>query len=388
MKIPARRAVRIIAFFCLAFPPIVTCRVASQKSAASQVDALFWGLTSSQEPGAAVLVAKDGGVAFERGYGVTNLRTGQGIDGRTNFRLASVTKPFTAAAVMLLAGDGKLRYEDSLTDIFPDFPEYGRTITIRHLLNHTSGLPDYEDLMPPADPALPMEQVQIKDAGVFDLLKRQNFGKFAPGTRWAYSNSGYVLLGLVVEKVSGRAFAEFLHDRIFARLKMTGTVAYERGKNDVPNRAFGHSSDGAHSWRETDQSPTSATLGDGGVYSSLSDLLRWDEALRRHTLLSESQMRLALAPVRTPEGMPTEPDGTPADYGFGWFLNPWQGHARMWHYGETVGFRTAIQRFTDDGLTVIVLCNRSDLDARTLALKVAEFYLEGSGRPGGRTEAP
>jgi CubicO group peptidase (beta-lactamase class C family) len=106
--------------------------------------------------------------------------------------------------------------------------------------------------------------------------------------------------------------------------------------------------------------------------------MRWDQALRRHTLLSESEMRPALTPVSLPERRPTEPDGTPAEYGFGWFLNPWKGHARMWHYGETVGFRTAIQRFTDDELTVIVLCNRADLDAQTLSLKAAAFFLESS----------
>jgi CubicO group peptidase (beta-lactamase class C family) len=206
-------------------------------------------------------------------------------------------------------------------------------------------------------------------------LKKQNSGKFAPGAKWAYSNSGYVLLGLVVEKISGRTFAEFLEERIFLPLKMTNTLAYEQGTGEVPNRAYGHTKEGGF-WRETDQSPTSATLGDGGVYSSLEDLLKWENALRRHTLLSESEMRPALTPVRVPEEPPTEPDGTPADYGFGWFLNPWKGHTRMWHYGETVGFRTAIQRFVDDGLTVIVLCNRTDLDAGGLALKTAAFFLE------------
>ena len=377
MKIPAGLALKIIAIFSLTFPMMMMCRRAKQGPGAKPVDALFSGLISDREPGAAVLVVKDGGVVLERGYGVTDLRSGRRIDARTNFRLASVTKQFTAVAVMLLVRDGELRYEGSLIDIFPEFPEYGRAITIRHLLNHTSGLPDYEDLMPQADPNLPLEQVQIKDTGVFELLRKQESGKFAPGSRWAYSNSGYVLLGLAVEKASGRPFAEFLRDRIFAPLKMTGTVAYEYGKNDVPNRAYGHTREGVR-WREADQSPTSATLGDGGVYSSLSDLLKWDEALLRHALLGESEMRPALTPVRVPEGPPTEPDGTKADYGFGWFLNPWTGHARMWHYGETVGFRTAIQRFTDDGLTVIVLCNRADLDALALSLKAAELCLEGS----------
>lgn len=339
-----------------------------------QIDALLSGLVSTEEPGAAVLVVKDGRIAFERGRGLTDLRTRRRIDARTNFRMASCTKQFTAAAIMLLVRDGRLSYETRLTDIFRDFPEYGRAVTIRQLLNHTSGLPDYEDLMAPSDPAARVEDIQIQDAGVLNLLKGQSAGRFAPGTKWAYSNSGYVVLGLVVEKTAGLPFDRFLHDRIFAPLKMEKTVAYVRGMNDVPNRAFGHSRE-AGGWRETDQSPTSATLGDGGVYSSLGDLAKWDESLRRHTLLSEAEMTAALTPVQVPSDPPVEPDGTPAAYGFGWFLNPWKGHVRMWHYGETAGFRTAIERFTGDGLTVIVLSNRADLDAGKLALKVAGLYL-------------
>ena len=376
-------AFMMAALLSLAIPAGLMGRPAPRDQRVQQIDAFLSGLISEREPGAAVLVVKDGRVVFERGYGVTDLRTGRRIDARTNFRLASVTKQFTAAAVMLLVRDGKLRYEDRLTDIFPDFPEYGRAIALRHLLNHTSGLPDYEDLMPPADPALPIEQVQIRDAGVLDLLKLQKSAKFEPGTRWAYSNSGYVLLGLVVEKVSGRTFAGFLQERIFVPLKMTGTVACEHGKISVSNRAFGHSKEGVN-WNETDQSPTSATLGDGGIYSSLSDLMKWDEALRRHTLLTEADMRAGLTPVRVPEGLPTDPTGpagSRAEYGFGWFLNPWQGHARMWHYGDTAGFRTVIQRFTGDGLTVVVLCNRTDLDAPGLALKAAGLFLEGAQLP-------
>lgn len=380
MEISSGPVIRISAIFFLALAMMLACWAIGKGDETKQIDALFTKLISSQEPGAAVLIVKDGRVAFERGFGITDLRTMSRIDGQTNFRLASVTKQFTAASIMLLVRNGRLRYEDTLTGVFPGFPDYGRAITIRHLLNHTSGLLDYEDLMPPVDPALPIEEVQIKDAGVFDLLKKQNSGKFVPGTRWAYSNSGYVLLGLVVERVSGEPFADFLRDHIFNPLKMVSTAAYERGKNDVLHRAFGHAREGDR-WNETDQSPTSATLGDGGVYSSLSDLAKWEEALRRRTLLDESELRAALAPVQVPEGLPTEPDGAPAAYGFGWFLNPWKGHARMWHYGETSGFRTAIQRFTDDGLTVVILCNRTDLDARALSLKTAEFYLKNTRLP-------
>lgn len=338
------------------------------------IDEIFAELNSADAPGGAALVKKAGQIVFQRGYGITDLRTRHKIDERTNFRLASLSKQFTAMAVMLLVHEGKLRYEERLTDIFPDFPEYGKAITISNLLNHTSGLRDYEDLMPKLDPNSPVEQVQIHDAEVLELLKKQTTTKFPSGTHWEYSNSGYVVLGLVVAKVSGQSFDNFVRDRIFVPLKMTSSVVYLRGKSDIAHRAYGHSK-GANGWQRTDQSPTSATLGDGGVYSSLADLRKWDDALERHTLLSEKDMEPAITPVVVPDNSVREPDGSPAEYGFGWFLNPYHQHRRMWHYGETMGFRANIQRFTKDGLTIIVLCNRGDIDPGGLGLKVANLYL-------------
>src|SRR6266704_5336307 len=181
-----------------------------------QIDSIFSHLIAADAPGAAVLVIHNGRAVFQRGYGVTDLRRRTKINPQTNFRLASVTKQFTAMAIMLLLHDGKLRYVDRLTDIFPGFPPYGRAISIRHLLNHTSGLQDYEDLMPEPDPKVPVEQTQIHDAEVLELLKQQKATKFTPGSKWAYSNSGYVLLGLVIEIVSGKNFSDFLGERIFA----------------------------------------------------------------------------------------------------------------------------------------------------------------------------
>ncbi|HDT13908.1 MAG TPA: class A beta-lactamase-related serine hydrolase [Candidatus Aminicenantes bacterium] len=340
-----------------------------------RADALLAKLGSPREPGAGVIVLRDGQVAYIGTRGVGDMLAMRPIDGRTTFRLASLSKAFTATAVMLLVRDGKLSYEDSLTGIFPDFPEYGRGITVRHLLTHTSGLPDYEDLMPAADPSIPVEETQIDDAGVLTLLKGQKAGWFAPGALWRYSNSGYVVLGLIVERVSGRSFPAFLEERVFGPLRMSNTVAFVRGRNRVPDRAFGYTKEGDR-WRFTDQSPTSATLGDGGVYSSLYDMTLWDEAFRRNLLLGEADLGEALTPVRVPGKGPVGPDGKPADYGFGWFLNAWRARPRMWHYGETRGFRTAIQRFTADGLTVIVLANRSDVDATEMSLKVADFFLK------------
>jgi CubicO group peptidase (beta-lactamase class C family) len=342
-----------------------------------QVDALFAKFSNSQEPGCAVLVIKDGKAVFRKGYGVTDLRSRQPIGPETNFRLASLTKQFTAIAIMLLVHDGKLKYGDHLTDVFPDFPAYGQAITIRQLLNHTSGLLDYEDILEKQYPGIPDEKIpQIKDAGVLELLKRQSTTKFPPGTRWDYSNSGYVLLAMVVEKKSGMAFGDFLRERIFSPLDMSRTIAYEKGKNEVGDRAYGHTLT-AGRWRETDQSSTSATLGDGGVYTSLDDLKKWDRALTDHTLVGEPEMAPALVQPTDANGRPLRtPDGSVAPrYGFGWFLNPYHSHRRYAHYGETVGFRTAIQRFPDDGLTVIVLANRAEVNAPAMAEKVADLYL-------------
>jgi len=367
-KVSRRRHVGIA---CAAAVCSLLCAAVAQSLSATtsmeseKIDSILTsaGLKSTNIPGAAILVLKNGKTLLERGYGVTDLKFLNKIDQRTNFRLASFTKQFTAMAIMLLVHDGRLRYDEPLTEIFPDFPEYGKAITVRMLLNHTSGLQDYEDLMPKPDPNVSVEQVQIQDSGVLELLKHQSSTRFPPGSKWEYSNSGYVLLGVIVERVSRESFPDFLHDRIFSPLNMNNTI---------PNRAFGHTLENG-TWKQTDRSLTSATLGDGGVYSSLEDLAKWDRALRNNTLLSPGEMRAALTPVNVPGVV--EPDGTPAQYGFGWFLNPYKGHQRMWHYGETVGFRTAIQRFLNDDLTIIVLCNRADLNPSGLALQIADVYL-------------
>jgi CubicO group peptidase (beta-lactamase class C family) len=337
------------------------------------------------EPGSAVLVRRNGQTISQEFHGVRDPRTRIPIDAVTDFRLASFTKQFTAMSVMLLIHDGKLRYDTRLTDVFPDFPAYGRAITIRHLLTHTSGLPDYEDLMEHGGWTATH---QIQDAEALDLLRRQEHGKFAPGTSWSYSNSAYVVLGLVVAKVSGMPFRDFLSQRIFQPLGMTRTLMYVNGVNTVPNRAFGHSPRNGQ-YVETDQSSSSATQGDGGIYSNLEDLAKWDDALRTNRLLSAKEMAPALTPVKLVDGAATRwpaaagddnlAPGKPVAYGYGWFLDAFGTHPRMWHSGTTMGFRTAIERFLEDGVTVIVLSNRSDFDATAAAEKAAQTAM--AGRP-------
>jgi CubicO group peptidase (beta-lactamase class C family) len=348
----------------------------------------FAGVAAEDSPGFAVLVKQEGQALFEEGFGVRDLRGKRKIDAHTNFRLASCTKQFTAMAIMLLVHGGKLRYDETLMEVFPEFPAYGASITVRNLLNHTSGLPDYEDLMDAAEKAKgPMwsPERQIRDDQVLQLLKKESHGKFAPGSQWEYSNSGYVLLGLIVAKRSGMPFGDFLHERIFAPLKMEHTVVFEKGKNEIAARAYGHLpailTHGSQKtyYRQSDQSATSATEGDGGVYSNLEDLSKWDDALRNHTLLSEKEFAAAVTPASLParaeprlaSDVPESLRQKAASYGFGWFLDLNNPHPLMWHYGDTMGFRTAILRYLDSNLTVIALSNRSDLDAGALALEAA-----------------
>jgi CubicO group peptidase (beta-lactamase class C family) len=355
---------------------------ATEEGIPKRLASLFTDRIPNDAPGLAVLVKREGRVLIEAGYGVRSLAGQEKIDAHTNFRLASLSKQFTAMAVMLLVHDGRLRYEETLSEIFPEFPAYGKTISVRNLLDHTSGLPDYEELMERAERERGTRWTaarQISDGEVLTLLEQTDRGKFPPGTQWEYSNSGYVVLGLVVAKRCGESFGEFLHQRVFAPLQMDSTLLFENGKNEVRRRAYGHSlQNGALA--ETDQSPTSATQGDGGVYSNLADLSRWDDALRNHTLLGEADFAPAVTPATLPRGAgqklaedaPVSLRSEARGYGFGWFLDLEDAHPLMWHYGDTTGFKSVILRYTRDGVTVIILANRTDLDPGRLALASAE----------------
>jgi len=351
----------------------------------------------AREPGCALLLREAGHTRLAAGYGVRRLGGQEPLDAHTNFRLASLSKSFTAMAVMLLVADGRLSYDATLADLLPGFPDYARRITVRHLLTHTAGLPDYEDVMDAEQRAggpVYTPQRQIQDAQVLELLQRQPALRFEPGSQWAYSNSAYVLLGLIVARTSGRPFGDFLQARIFAPLGMRDTRLYQRGRNSVPARAYGHEPV-AGGLVQADQSPTSATQGDGGIYSNLADLARWDAALEHDTLLPAAAMRAAYTPVRLADGSQTrwpengdEDDlapGQPVAYGFGWFLDPLDGLARRWHFGTTRGFHNAIMRFPDRRLTAVVLCNRTDVEARAVALRLARKFLQSP--PAGRRRA-
>jgi CubicO group peptidase (beta-lactamase class C family) len=308
-------------------------------------------------PGAGVVVLRDGVPILRCAYGLANIEARAAATPATNYRLASITKQFTSAAILLLAEDGRLSLQDPVRRWLPTLPGAADEIVIRHLLTHTSGLIDYEEVIPEGTTS------QLHDADVLRLLEAENRSYFPPGTGYHYSNSGYSLLALIASRASGKDFATLLRERIFQPLGMQNTVAFEAGISVVAHRAFGYSAT-RESWKRTDQSLTSATLGDGGIYSSIDDLAKWDAALGDDRLLRPASLRLALQPA-------TLTDDPAVQYGFGWRIT---GETR-WHSGESVGFRNVIVRYPERRFTVIVLTNRDDPEPYPTALAIARTLL-------------
>lgn len=321
-----------------------------------EVDSIFADYQGERTPGAVVRVIKNGQPILTRSYGMADIEEQIPVTAETNFRLASLSKQFTAMCILMLVDRGELSLDASLTDIFPGFPAYGSGITITHLLQHTSGLADYEPFVPEDSP------VQVRDAGVLDLMRQQEHTDFEPGSAHRYSNSGYAVLAMIVERLSGESYPDFLRKNIFEPLGMRNTVAHQEGVSTLSNRAFGYhvTEDGVEF---SDQSPWSAVLGDGGIYTSVVDLTLWDAALYVNDLVSEQLKQQAFTPFLE-------------DYGFGWRIDRYAGRLRMHHSGSTIGFRNFIQRFPDDRLTVIVLSNRRDPEVDPLAERVADLFLE------------
>jgi CubicO group peptidase (beta-lactamase class C family) len=324
-------------------------------------DALFRDFDRPNSPGAAVIVIKDGKALFAKGYGQADLEKRIPCTTNTNFRLASVTKQFTAMAVLILAEQGKLSLEDRLPKFFPEFPAYGKTISLRHLLTHASGLPDYEDHIP-AGTIIP-----LSDRDVLFILRQQSKTDFVSGAQFHYSNSAYALLALIVENVSGKSFPAFMKEKIFDPLGMTNSVAYVAGCSCVPNHAYGYVN-GTSGWELSDQGVTSAVLGDGGIYSSVADLFKWDQALYTEKLIS----RKMLADAFTAHSSQSDFEGS--GYGYGWYVGNFRGTKRIWHYGSTCGFSTRIERLPARKLSVIVLSNRRDAEISPIVEKLIELF--------------
>jgi CubicO group peptidase (beta-lactamase class C family) len=322
-------------------------------------------------PGLALRIIQNGQPLKTAAYGVANLETGTVVKPETVFEIGSITKQFTAACILLLAQDGKLSVDDPVNKHLPEAPAAWTHITLRHLLTHTSGLKSYTGL----------EGFELSHH-----LTQQQFIKaiaaqppvFQPGESWKYCNTGFNLLGYVIENVSGESYWEFVSERIFKPLSMTNS-GDRLPSRIIPNRAAGYQQTN-HIRINRDYDLTDV-FSAGAMVSTVDDLSRWNAALDGNSLLRQSTKEEMWTPVRQSDGKLPQ-----TKYGFGWFLDPTQGHKNIGHSGSTSGFSASIQRFPDDNLAVIILTNTDEQIATALAKKVASFYFvarkEGSNEAG------
>ncbi|WP_353181368.1 serine hydrolase domain-containing protein [Parapedobacter lycopersici] len=332
---------------------------AAAQSLPEQLDAVMrQHYPSDRVPGGVLVVKQGDEPVFSRGFGSADPKTGAAIKADTHFRMASVSKQFTAMAVYLLAEAGKLTLDDPLAQFFEGLADTVGAITIRQLLNHTSGIWDYEALIPDS------QTVQVLDADVLRLIRRQEHTYFAPGTRFRYSNTGYCLLSLIVAKVSGQRYADFVKQRIFLPLGMDEALVYEP-QVEIANRAYGYHPDGDR-FVFADQSLTSAAQGDGGVYLSAQEYLRWAEALLVGGFPS-SAYRDSLEAEKSPV------NGN-VYYSMGWFIGREKdGTACLFHSGESTGFHNIVYLNPHRGLTVALFTNRDDMEIAGIFERVAQL---------------
>ena len=329
------------------------------------------------QPGFALAIEKNGSILYRNAAGLADIDTHTRLDSLTNFRMASVTKQFTAMAILLLEKDGTLSVEDPIGRWLPELPTgLGTHILIRHLLTHSSGLLDYESLIPPN------QTTQVLDPDVLRLLSQHDSTYFTPGSRFQYSNSGYCLLALIIEHASHKTYPQFIHDRIFTPLHMDNSTVYEAG-HPIPHRAMGYARDYTGHIIPSDQSTTSATKGDGGVYTSLSDYAKWINALQHNTLipLAATLRRLRFPitglPNKSEQPEAARPQGQTSAYAAGWFITL-DSPQLLFHSGSTCGFANFVIQLPGDAWSIVYFSNVAD---NTAPFKTILHLLKDAGYP-------
>jgi CubicO group peptidase (beta-lactamase class C family) len=325
-----------------------------EKSLSQKIDSVF---ASVPDFSGVVLVAEKGKTVYHKAFGFVNLETQQKLDTTSIFELASVSKQFTALLIVMLKAEGKLSYDDAIEKYLPGLPYKG--ITIRHLLNHTSGLPDYQKLM---DENWDKSKVATNEDILFYLKKFHPPSLFSPGERYMYSNTGYVLLGSIVEKASGKDFVSFCRERIFEPVEMTSTnIRSKKQKDSIPNFALGYIFvPERNKYVRADSFPSSnytiwlgGRRGPGRISSTTSDLLKWDRTLNSEKLINSRSKEEIFSPAKLN-------DGSLSPYGFGWMLRSDSVLGKIvYHTGDNPGYKTEILRYIDKDKSLIVLCNNA-----------------------------
>lgn len=355
------RRFAFVGLLCLAAPLSAQEKPADEKPSV-RVDKAFEKYDHTNGPGCSIAVVKDGTIAYERGYGMADLDHGIANTPSTVFHVASVSKQFTAAAVLLLAQQGKLSLDDDVRKYLPEVPDFGATITLRQLIHHTSGLRDQWSLLGMAGWRYSLDL--ITDQDVMDMISRQKELNFQPGAKHVYCNTGYTLLGQVVKKVSGRSLREFTTESIFRPLGMMSTHFRDDHAEIVPNQALGYEPEGS-SFRLG--ITNFDTVGATSLLTTVEDLARWDQNFYDQRLGGPAFVRQMLEPGRLTSGKELK-------YASGLALGKYKGLSTVEHGGADAGYRSELIRFPEQHFSVAVLCNTT-ANTGKLARDVADIYL-------------
>ena len=323
-------------------------------------------LTEQKIPGAAIVVLKAGKIAKAGAYGLADMESAVPVTAETIFRIQSMSKQFTAAGIMMLVEDGKLRLDEPAARYFDGAPGAWQKITLRHLLTQTSGLRDFIN-----EPTLELSRATTDEQLLASVANRPL--KFAPGDAWDYSNTNYLLLGMIIRRVSGQWYGDFLAERIFRPLGMTRTSVIHEGEND-PGRAKGYTLDNGRIRPSANLPSVVAGYGGGGIQSTVLDLAKWDAALYADKVLKRAMLDQMWTPVKLN-------NGTSHGYGFGWEIGEIAQHRWIWHAGKWNGFAAQIDRFVDDRLTVIVLTNLAESAPARVSRAIAGTFVPALAVP-------
>jgi CubicO group peptidase (beta-lactamase class C family) len=341
---------------------ILACFAQAQSPATADAvsDYVLAEMQRQSIPGLSLLVARGGKIIRAQGFGLANVELQVPVKPETVFQSGSVGKQFTATAVMMLVEEGKVGLDDNLTKYFPHAPNRWNEVTVRELLSHTGGFGDY-----------PKNFNFRKDWTEDELLKMVEGIplEYAPGTKWEYSNLGYLTLGILIHRVTGEFYGDFLQQRIFQPLGMSSTRIISEA-DIVPNRAAGYRLVKGELKNQKWVAPMVNITADGSLYFSILDLAKWDAALYTENLLKRSSLDLMWTPVKLKNGQPNK-----GNYGFGWFIDERNEHRCIHHDGSWQGFETAIDRYVDDQLTVVALTNLAGAQPGKITQHVAELYL-------------
>ena len=328
--------------------------------AAQKIDSLFNSLYNEGEPGGSVMIMKGDEVFFAKSYGIADMETKAPIDANTFFNIASVSKQFTAMAILKLHQEGKLSLEDNIKKYFPDFKgDFFERIQIKHLLSQCSGLPDNR---PRDDRHFVLTATDMQSIEFFKDLEEINF---EPGTNYEYQNPTFQLCYAIIEKVSGQSFEEYMKQNIFDPSGMTETVYFEAERN-IPRMSHGYiPEDSTNAWKQYDYMEESffATKADGGIYTSINEFVKWEKALQDNLIICDSLKQIAHSPITTVSGstFSSYQNRPYTSYGYGWFIEEKPGMPRkVYHTGDNGGYQIYAGRFPEKKVLVLVFENRND----------------------------